>query len=342
MQKKIVFVSLAQFTDDSRPYSGVYVKNLFNRLVQSGVDVALLFSSKNSFISRVFDVANKLARELISDDEIIIHVHSAFPMALIAAFYKAALFRRCKIVVTFHGSDLERDYSRKVFKRLLPIAVRRVDRILYVSEYLAEVGASMGLEHRKTEVLCAGVDTNVFECCTASSLETDILLVGNVSYCKGAGWLGDLLQARELTGMSFQWVGADVDNIGAPQRFPDSLQFLGPLPQHEVAKRMNSAGLLLHLPEREGFGLVVSEAAACGLPTLVSRIPALLEQQRKNKFGWVVDPAALSTRELASAIRERVVLSRAEHHKRRPSIADQYRLDYVAKRHINIYLELNR
>ena len=70
---------------------------------------------------------------------------------------------------------------------------------------------------------------------------------------------------------------------------------LGPIPDADMPTLFHAADLLAFPSEREGFGLVVLEAQAAGLPTVVSDLPVLREFLADGRdCGWC--PWATSTR----------------------------------------------
>jgi glycosyltransferase involved in cell wall biosynthesis len=76
--------------------------------------------------------------------------------------------------------------------------------------------------------------------------------------------------------------------------------FLGRLDAAVKHERMAQAHALLMASVREGWGLVVTEAAACGTPALVYDVPGLRDAVRDQETGLVVPPKPAS---LAQAMR---------------------------------------
>jgi glycosyltransferase involved in cell wall biosynthesis len=69
------------------------------------------------------------------------------------------------------------------------------------------------------------------------------------------------------------------------------VQFLGRLPALQKQQRMAEAHVLLMASVREGWGLVVSEANACGTPAIVYDVPGLRDAVRPERTGLVVNPS---------------------------------------------------
>ncbi|UQN14574.1 glycosyltransferase [Gulosibacter sp. ACHW.36C] len=69
----------------------------------------------------------------------------------------------------------------------------------------------------------------------------------------------------------------------------ERVRFTGPLSRAGFAGEMRESDLLLMPSHSETFGLVVLEAAACGLPAIAYRSGGLAESVRHNETGLLVD-----------------------------------------------------
>jgi glycosyltransferase involved in cell wall biosynthesis len=83
-------------------------------------------------------------------------------------------------------------------------------------------------------------------------------------------------------------------------RIDDEVEFLGRLDADAKHRRMAQANALLVASVREGWGLVVTEAAACGTPSIVYDVPGLRDAVRHEVTGLVVRPTPA---DLAAAMR---------------------------------------
>lgn len=70
---------------------------------------------------------------------------------------------------------------------------------------------------------------------------------------------------------------------------PPGVTFLGRLPREELAQRLARAHVLVATSVREGWGLNVSEAAACGTPTIGYAVPGLVDSIPASG-GHLVEP----------------------------------------------------
>jgi glycosyltransferase involved in cell wall biosynthesis len=79
-------------------------------------------------------------------------------------------------------------------------------------------------------------------------------------------------------------------------RAPGSVEFLGRLPRAELVERLARAHVLVATSVREGWGLNVSEAAACGTPSIGYSVPGLVDSVTASGGALVEpEPAALAS-----------------------------------------------
>ena len=69
-----------------------------------------------------------------------------------------------------------------------------------------------------------------------------------------------------------------------------SVQFAGPLPQSELARRMAGAAFLVLPSQSEGFGRVILEAMASGTPVIGSRVGGIPELIQDGVNGLLIAP----------------------------------------------------
>jgi glycosyltransferase involved in cell wall biosynthesis len=121
-----------------------------------------------------------------------------------------------------------------------------------------------------------------------------LLTVASLSAAKGHEALLGVLE--RLCALPWRWhvVGADDpgSRVGTVLRerarhagLGERVVFHGPLPQARVAAVMARCDLLLHPSRAESYGMVLAEAAACGLPALSFRVGAAEQLIRHGENG---------------------------------------------------------
>lgn len=81
-----------------------------------------------------------------------------------------------------------------------------------------------------------------------------------------------------------------LQRLASELRVSDSVEFCGWLKGSAKYHQMSHAHALLMASAREGWGLVVSEANACGTPAIVYDVPGLRDSVRNESTGLVVEP----------------------------------------------------
>lgn len=247
---------------------------------------------------------------LIADEGVdLVHAHSRAPAW--SAWFAAG--RRGKpIVTTVHGV-----YGAGcAVKRVYNSSMLRGDRVIAVSRFVAEhIGAVYRFPEERTRVVHQGIDTAIFD---PRAVPADIkgpvraawfiadgirvvLLPGRLTRCKGHAVLIEAM--RELAGdnIAAVFVGSDAGQ-GAYRRKLERLagnlnvRFIG---HRDDMAAVYAASDVVVLPSvrPEGFGRVLAEAGAMGLPVVAAGHGAAPEIVVHGKTGWLVppgDPAALA------------------------------------------------
>jgi len=137
-----------------------------------------------------------------------------------------------------------------------------------------------GVDASKIWTIPYGVDTGTFHvtgkasdppCGKKSGLR--IVFAGQLSLRKGIRHLLDALALLDDSSIEVHFYGhrmAEVEDDLAAYHGPSELAFHGAVSQNRLAEVFGSADLLVLPSLEEGYGLVVNQALACGLPCLVS------------------------------------------------------------------------
>jgi glycosyltransferase involved in cell wall biosynthesis len=104
-----------------------------------------------------------------------------------------------------------------------------------------------------------------------------------------------VLESFRLLGSTFPsarlWmIGDGPLLIRLQEHAPDGVSFLGRVGRDELLERLARAHVLVTTSVREGWGLNVSEAAACGTPSIGYRVPGLVDSISASG-GALVDPS---------------------------------------------------
>jgi glycosyltransferase involved in cell wall biosynthesis len=107
-----------------------------------------------------------------------------------------------------------------------------------------------------------------------------------------------LAQFRQARGVGRLWLAGtgsgryqrSLAELARHLNVEDSVIFLGRVSEQEKRRLMSEAHALLMTSVREGWGLVVTEASACGTPAVVYDVPGLRDSVRNESTGLVVPP----------------------------------------------------
>ena len=129
------------------------------------------------------------------------------------------------------------------------------------------------------------------------------LYVGRLAPSKRIGhMLHALAQFRRTTGTGTLWVAGSgseaylrsLARLARRLSVERNVTFLGRVSSQAKHHLMAQAHALLMTSVREGWGLVVTEANACGTPAIVYDVPGLRDSVRNGVTGLVVPPQPLS------------------------------------------------
>jgi glycosyltransferase involved in cell wall biosynthesis len=176
-------------------------------------------------------------------------------------------------------------------------ALKNADRIICVSEAIAESAACAGAASSRIRVVPNPVDLEQFPTARVSrdskSREVDVLFVGRLSVEKGVDTLLEAL-AGLRSSVRVQIVG-DGPQRGALERRAANLhhqiEFLG-WQEHSVVLELMAGAKVQAVPSTsEPQGVVVLEALLSGTPVIGSRVGGIPEMVRHGENGWLVPPA---------------------------------------------------
>lgn len=273
----------------------------------------------------------------------ILHVHFFYPTIWLALTYRLLRNRNVKIVVTCHGTDI---YAYQPESFWYKAAARHVDQWIFVSEQLRQRFFRQDL---RSEVLPAGIHpafANV-EPLASANKDIDLLYVGTLDLNKGMDRLIALLPG--LAGKKVVVIGHGPwhDRLQAAAAQYPQLQLVAAQGAEQLKDYYQRSRMFVSLSRNESFGLVMTEAMACGTPVLATKTDGSLMQLRNGENGYVVD--AGTEAELIAALAEKIQLllslPAADYQQMQQSCqtsAKPYLLDRIAGRLSEIYQQLGR
>lgn len=214
----------------------------------------------------------------------ILHVHFFYPTIWLALLYRLVRYRRVKIVVTCHGSDI---YHYQPPGRLYRWCAQQVDSWIFSSQALQQ---QFFMQPKQAQVLAAGIHSRYAAAARHSQQDKDIdlLYVGTLDKNKGMDRLIALLPAlserRVLIAGSGPWQLRLTQAIAA---YPN-VTLLGSQTGDALLALYQRARCFISLSRNESFGLVMAEAMACYTPVVATETDGAKAQICDGVTGYAV------------------------------------------------------
>lgn len=189
-----------------------------------------------------------------------------------------------------------------VERRVAPLAYRR-SRVVTLSESSkGDIVEHLGLDPSRIDVVPPGVDSRFVPGAVAKSVTPLVVAVGRLVPVKRYDLLlAACAEARRTIGdLELVIVGEGYERPALDERVraldaDGWVRFAGHLRDHELVDLYRRAWVAASASAREGWGMALTEAAACGTPAVATRIPGHVDAVRDGASGVLADgtPAAL-------------------------------------------------
>ena len=220
-----------------------------------------------------------------------------------------------KVITTVHALDVT--YKNPIYQFIVPKCLKRLDRIIAVSNYTIGECVKRGVPEEKCVFIPNGVNPKEFilkEKNIRKKLEKGInvnlknkkilLSVGHLVKRKGFNWFIENIMPRldqnfvyliiggfgnESKGNELETYLTLIKKLNLQQR----VFLLGKTSNRILKLSYNSADLFV-MPnikvegDAEGFGIVAIEAGSCGLPVIASNMEGIKDAVINGKTGWLV------------------------------------------------------
>lgn len=196
---------------------------------------------------------------------------------------------------------------------LIPLAYKKCP-FAVLSESSKKDLVRLGIAPEKISVVPPGVDLERFKPDPTVPREPIILHVGRLKRYKSTEHLLFAAKLLKAKGKKFRVVivgtGDDLPRLKALSRklnIDDLVLFTGFVAEEEKINWYRRSALLVEGSIKEGWGLIVMEANACGTPAVVARSPGLVDSSRDGvnglfyNYGDIIDLAKKIERLLANS-----------------------------------------
>jgi len=283
------------------------------------------------------------------------HCHFGQNGLVALALREIGLLKADRVLTTFHGRDVYVDlprFSAKARRMLF----ENGDAFTVNSTYTAHNVVALGGRTQDIRELPVGLEVNKFEFqprVRRSDEPVRILTVGRLVEKKGIEYaIRAVAQLNDDLDVTYRIVGGgplrqQLEQLVGQLGIADDVTFLGALPQEAVRKQYQWAHLFT-LPsvtasdgDREGQGLVLQEAQACGLPVVATRHNGFPDGVKEGESAMLVPERDVEA--LADALRTVVrqesswpAVGRAG----RAFVEDNYDIEVLNDRLVDIYRDL--
>jgi len=221
----------------------------------------------------------------------LIHAHCIYPEGYVACLAKNKYDLPC--VLTAHGSDIHTlPYTRPELKSTILRTLESADAVVFVSNALLRKSMELGYGGENAVVIPNGVDTSSFSILDKNETRRRngiydanihyVGFVGNLVWVKRADKLPEIFLniKEEVPNVKFLIVGDGNLNDSIRERFVVNgldVVFTGRVKPEMVSSWMNCMDCLVLPSRNEGWGNVVLEAQACGVPVVGSNAGGIPE-----------------------------------------------------------------
>jgi colanic acid/amylovoran biosynthesis glycosyltransferase len=206
------------------------------------------------------------------------------------------------LVAHFHGMDLSSSLRNRWYRWSLRAALPKFAAVVVVGSHQRALIESMGYPPERLHQIPCGVPVDDFSVRPGREPDGRTRFV---TVCRLVRWKGVDVSIRALAKVRGREIDAELEVVGeGPERealerlaselgIGDRVHFAGALTQQEVHTHLGEADVFLqHSREHggwvEGFGVSITEAAATGLPVIVSDCGGIVDQVVDGSTGYVV------------------------------------------------------
>ena len=210
-----------------------------------------------------------------------------------------------KIPYVLRGSGSDIYFPNKFNKLLLKIAINNSSRVIALTEYMKK---QMNYSLNKIQVIPNGIDINNFEIRKVHArqkLGIDknkkiITFVGSLRPIKGVEYLIKAIHLLKDEYDHYNDLEVLIIGNGNQRQYLEeltielnidhSIDFIGEIPNQMIPIYLAASDIFILPSLSEGFGIVLIEAMASGLPIIATNVTGIIETIENKKNGLLVEP----------------------------------------------------
>jgi len=313
-----------------------------------GIEYAFVRSHVNLVQWRNFEKIgdvyfDSLWKKIKDFDYDLIHAHWAYPFGYMAM--KISERKKIPYIVTCHGVDINiLPFRNEELRRKTIEVLENSKYSVFVSEFLKNKAKEIGYSGKNSLVIHNGYDENIFKPIKNIKKNSDkktVGFVGNLTYVKRADKFPEIFSAIAETynNVEFLVVGeGELKDLLENELKNLNVRFTGKVSQKEVAKYMNEMDVMILPSRNEGFGCVVLEARACGIPVVASDVGGIPEALQDG--GVLVDNDLVNFEQIfAEAVVK--ILNNTDEVKKENNLIKKFSWESISAKEIKLYSYLN-
>ncbi len=363
MSKKLRVLQLGKFYPPHRGGMEAHLESLCVGLKDSvSLQVLVSGTTRHTVVENVGGVevtrlgrlaeaaATSICPEMIArlrhDDSDIVHLHHPNPFATLAIL---ASRHKGRIVVTYHSDVIRQKILNQPFQMLLRRLLNRSSAIIATSPNYVDSSPVLPAYRDICRIIPLGMPVAAFDNADPAAVEAIrrrygsriVLSVGRLVYYKGYQYLVDAM--RRIDGVALIiGSGPLADTLKERARragVENRVQLLGDVEDLRPYYKAASVFALPSIARSEAFGIVQTEAMACGTPVVNTRLETGVPfVSRDNVTGFTVAPKDAAA--LAEAIQylldhEELRLSFGANARRR--VDARFTQEYMAAQTLDLY-----
>jgi glycosyltransferase involved in cell wall biosynthesis len=187
----------------------------------------------------------------------------------------------------------EKDFSRLVEEPAM------AQRWIVASSFTRETLIQNGLDGSHIHVVPYGIDADEFTSAQTSSPDASlsgplkVLFVGRLTQRKGIRYLLGALDRVNTRHIHLTVCGWAVDDLALLKRYGDRITVKASTTQEEIKRAYRQADIFILPSVAEGFGYVLLEAMAFGVPIIGTTRTAAPDLIRDGEEGLIVEPSSV-------------------------------------------------
>lgn len=272
-------------------------------------------------------LANRIAHVIETRDLDILHVHYAMPHAVSAALGKDMAKSNIGVITTLHGTDVTVLGHDPSLKNTVKYGIEKSTIVTAVSDSLVTDTHALIRPEKEIETIYNFIDEKRYQRVEQTDLKERLHIP---EHHKVLIHISNFRKVKNIPDIvkSFKGIRDEVDAtlllVGeGPEKeaIEELVQALGLENQviftgkrDDLAELLSISDLMMHLSEKEAFGLVLLEALACGVPSVATTcggIPEVVEDGVNGLLVSLGDVEAATEKALMilrdDALREKLV-----------------------------------